>query len=242
MMWAWSFACRTVPEVAALLGALAKHRYVRETDHRLHRILDQTLAEHATFRPRALELEALKRSDPDFDLSSRDPRLWRPASLDEIIEALTIFWSGSNASRLARQALRSQFEELGLELPTRSPFESDPEEPEHPELIELSWTLLPVVDLDAERHAGALAAMLEAAEEVDVSTPIEQEGPELGVIELLEGAPRGVLVSDFVVWSESPYAYADYVFRGASKMAKLVDPPQGPLDADDDDDGDDGDE
>jgi hypothetical protein len=232
MMWAWSFACRTVPEVAALLGALGKHRYVREADHRLHRLIDRTLSEHPTFRPRALELEALERADPDFDLSSRDPRLWRPASLDEIIEALSIFWSGSDASRLARQDLRFQIEELGLDLPRREPFEGDPEDPEHPELIQLSWTLLPIVDLDPERHAGALNAMLEAAEEVDVSAPIEQEGPEIGALELIEGAPRGVLVSDLLVWSEPPYAYADYVFRGASKVAKLVDPPEGPHDLD----------
>ncbi|HEU4411083.1 MAG TPA: hypothetical protein VFS43_37870 [Polyangiaceae bacterium] len=77
--------------------------------------------------------------------------------------------------------------------------------------------------------------MLEASEEVDVSAPVEQEGPELGALELLEGAPRGVLLSDFLVWSEPPYAYADYVFRGASKMAKLVDPPQGERDLDDED-------
>ncbi len=233
MMWAWSFACRTVPEVAALLTALGKHRYVREVDHRVHRVLDLCLADHPLFRRHAAELASLRRADPEFDLASRDPRLWRLASLEEIVEALTVFWSNSDASRLAQAALRAQFHELGLEIAGRAPFASDPEEPEHPPLIELSWSLLPIVDLDAERHAGALGAMLEAAEEVDVASPIEQEGPELGAIELLEGAPRGVLVGDFLVWSEPPYAYADYVFRGASKMARLVDPPEGQRDLDD---------
>lgn len=232
MMWAWSFACRTAPEVASLLGALGKHRYVREVDHRLHRLIDLTLADHPRFQRHAAELEALRRSDPEFDLSSRDPRLWRPASLDEIIEALSVFWSGSDASRLAGETLRAHIDGLGLVLPDREPFAGDPEDPEHPQLIELSWTLLPVVDLDAERHAGALAAMLEAAEEVDVSAAIEQEGPELGALELIAGAPRGVLGGDFLVWSEPPYAYADYIFRGASKMARLVDPPEGLRDLD----------
>ena len=41
------------------------------------------------------------------------------------------------------------------------------------------------------------------------------------------GAPNGVLNDDFMVWSDPPYAYADYVFRGAAKAAKLVDPPIG---------------
>ena len=36
-----------------------------------------------------------------------------------------------------------------------------------------------------------------------------------------------MLPEDFLVWSEGPYPYADYVFRGAAKAAKLVDPPEG---------------
>lgn len=233
MMWAWSFSCRTVQEVSALLTALGKHRYVREVDHRIHRLLDRVLDDHPAFARHAAELAALERSDPEFDLSSRDPRLWRPATVDEVNQALACFWSGTDASRLARQRLRTELEALGLEVSIREPFDADPEEPDHPELIELSWTLTPVVDLDAERHAGALSAMLEAGDEVDVSAAIEQEGPELGAVELIDGAPRGVLTGEFLVWSEGPYAYADYVFRGASKMAKLVDPPEGERDLDD---------
>lgn len=236
MMWAWSFSCRTPQEVAALLRALGKHRYVREVDHKLHRLVDLVLADQPLFARHAAELASLRRSDPEFDLSSLDPRLWRSASADEVSEALSAFWSGSDASRLARQSLRSQLEALGLEVPEGQPFLGDPEEPGHPQLVQLSWTLAPVVDLDAERHAGALKAMLEAAEEVDVSAPVEQEGPDLGPLELLEGAPRGVLVGEFVVWSEAPYSYADYVFRGASKMAGLVDPPEGERDLDDEED------
>ena len=40
-------------------------------------------------------------------------------------------------------------------------------------------------------------------------------------------APNGALADDLIIWSDGPYAYADYVFRGASKGAKLVEPPVG---------------
>jgi hypothetical protein len=29
------------------------------------------------------------------------------------------------------------------------------------------------------------------------------------------------------VWSDGPYSYSDYVFRGVAKAAKLVEPPIG---------------
>jgi hypothetical protein len=227
MMWAWSFACRTADEVGSLLRALGKHRYVREVDHRLHRLVDLALADEPPFASRAAELEALCKADPEFDLSSRDPRLWRPASVDEVAAALSAFWSGAERARRAGDDLLARLDALGLPRPEYAPFEGDPEDPEHPQLVQLSWTLHSVVDLDPERHAGALRAMLEAGEEVDVSAPVEQEGPDLGAAELARGAPRGVLAGDFLVWSDGPYAYADYVFRGASKMAGLVDPPEG---------------
>ena len=55
----------------------------------------------------------------------------------------------------------------------------------------------------------------------------DREAAILASPELTLGAPNGVLADDFLVWSEGPYAYADYVFRGASKAARLVDPPVG---------------
>jgi hypothetical protein len=94
-------------------------------------------------------------------------------------------------------------------------------------LILLDWVLLPVDELDADRHAGALSALEDCGDEISPSVPVYQEAMVLAAAELCDGAPNGVLSEDFVVWSEGPYAYADYVFRGASKAAKLVDPPVG---------------
>jgi len=91
----------------------------------------------------------------------------------------------------------------------------------------LDWVLLPIDELDADRHKGVLDALEGSREEVNPSAPIYQEGPTISAVELADGAPNGVLVGEFLMWSEPPYAYADYVFRGASKVAKLVSAPVG---------------
>ena len=127
----------------------------------------------------------------------------------------------------ARERLLDGIEELELYGDDHAPFSSSPEEPPHPELVLLDWVLLPVDELDADRHAGALAALEESGEEIDPSAPMYQEATVLAASELVLGAPNGVLAEDFLVWSEGPYPYADYVFRGASKAAKLVEPPVG---------------
>ncbi len=91
----------------------------------------------------------------------------------------------------------------------------------------MDWVLLPVDELDTDKHKGALDALTEAQEEVRASAAVHQEGPTLSEPELIGGVLDGKLIDEFVVWSEVPYAYADYVFRGASKAAKLPAPPTG---------------
>ena len=59
------------------------------------------------------------------------------------------------------------------------------------------------------------------------SAPIYQEGPAIALSELCEGMRDGELCDEWLVWSEPPLSYADYVFRGASKAAKLDEPPVG---------------
>jgi hypothetical protein len=227
MMLAWSFSARTADEVAALLRALGRHRYVREADLRVHFAVDRALSADPTFGPRAAAFEARRKREPELDLRSRDPSLWRPASVDEIVAALTTFWTPDEAGLGARARLLDVLEELDLAGAEHEPFASPAEEPPHPELILLDWVLLPVDELDADRHAGALTALEESGEEINPSAVIYQEATVLSAAELVRGAPNGALVDDFVVWSDGPYPYADYVFRGASKMAKLVEPPVG---------------
>lgn len=227
MMLAWSFAARTVEEVTRLIRTLGKHRYVHEVDHRLHWAVDAALAAHPTFAPHAAAFEALRRADPGLDPASRDPRLHRPAPADEIIAALSIFWAPDEAGAAARERLLGVLVAARLSVGDHEPWHASQEEPPHPELIQLDWVLLPVDELDADRHAGALDALEDSDEEINPSLPIYQEGPILAAPELTRGAPNGVLPEDFLVWSEGPYPYADYVFRGAAKAAKLVDPPEG---------------
>ncbi|NUQ73814.1 MAG: hypothetical protein HUU21_09680 [Polyangiaceae bacterium] len=229
MMLAWSFAARSVEEVARLLRALSKNRYVSEIDFRIHWAVDHALHDLPAFAPHAAAFEAKRAREHDIDLASRDPRLFRQALMEETIAALEAFWSPNDADAADRYRTRLRQALAGAGIPPaeHDPFASPPDEPPHPELILLDWVYLPVDELDADRHAGALAAMEEAQEEVHASAPVYVEGPILAAPELCEGAPNGVLREDFLVWSDGPYSYSDYVFRGVSKAAKLVDPPTG---------------
>jgi hypothetical protein len=228
MMFAWSFAAKNLDELGRLLRALGKHRYVEEVDHRIHWMVDEALRDHPLFAPHAQAFDRRRVKNIDLEIASRDPSLWRTAPLDEIVAALSAFWSDHPLALERRDRLREIVERAGLPVPEHAPFESSPESPPHPELIQLDWVLYPVDQLDAERHQGALDAMEEWGEEIEnPSAPIYQEGPVLALPELCEGMKEGRLVSEWLVWSEPPLSYADYVFRGASKAAKLEEPPVG---------------
>ncbi|MEZ4298843.1 MAG: hypothetical protein R3B70_28085 [Polyangiaceae bacterium] len=224
MMVAWSFSAKTLDELARLLRALGKHRYVEEVDHRLHWMVDEVLRDLPLFAPHAAAFDARRARERDLDPASRDPSLWRPAPLDEVVAALAAFWTDDRAPE-RRDRLRELIASAGLPLAEHPPFEAPPDEPPHPELILLDWVLLPIDELDADRHRGALEAMEEWAEEVpSPSASIYQEGPTLALPELCDGMRDGELAADWLVWSEPPFSYADYVFRGASKAARLDDP------------------
>jgi hypothetical protein len=232
-MLAWAFPCKTPDEVGALLRALGKHRYVRDADLRIHWAVDAALGEREPFAAHARAFSARRKAERDLDPSSYDPSLWRTASADDVAAALSAFWEPGDDAREAAARLKMLLQHEGLPIAEHEPFDGDPEYPDHPALILLSWTLLPIEELDAERHAGALKAMADAGEEVDLTAPVEQEGPDIGLVELTRGASNGVLVADWLVWADGPYSYSDYVFRGACKMAKLPDPPEGLRDLDD---------
>jgi hypothetical protein len=227
MMHAWSFAARTLDEIERLLRALGRHRYVREADHRLHFAVDEALAEVSPFAEQHAAFRRRLAADPTLDVASRDPRLWRSAGLDEVLAVLVAFWAPTPAAAVFAERLERALDATGLPRPDHAPFACPPDSPAHPELVLLDWELLPVGDLDPERHAGALAAMEDSGDEAHPTAPVYHEGPILALPELTAGAPNGVLVEDFLIWSDGPYAYADYVFRGAAKAAKLFEPPIG---------------
>jgi hypothetical protein len=231
-MLAWSFSARTLDEVAALLRAMGRHRYVRETSHALHWSVDEALSDLPPFAARAAAFRARRDREPGLDVTSRDPSLWAYADTEVVIEALGVFWTKGERAVKATERLREILEESELGVATHAPFEADPEEPPHPELILLDWEFFPIDELDPERHEGALRALELAGEEVHVSAPVYQESACLAYPELAEGAPQGVLPTDFLIWSDGAYSYVDYVFRGVAKAARLVDPPVGIRDLD----------
>jgi hypothetical protein len=226
-MLAWSFSARTLDEVAALLRAMGRHRYVRETSHAIHWTVDQALSDRPVFAARAAAFQARRDREAELDVTSRDPSLWAYADTEVIIEALAVFWTRGEEAEKAKERLRAILQESELGLAGHPPFRTDPEEPPHPELILLDWEFFPIDELDSERHEGALRALELAGEEVDVSAPVYQEGACLAYPELAHGALHGVLPTDFLIWSDGAYSYVDYVFRGVAKAARLVDPPVG---------------
>jgi len=234
MMLGWTFAARLVDEVARLLRSMQKHRYLKEVDHRIHWTVDAALSDIPAFAARAKAFQAQLAKEPDIHPGSRDPRLWSPASVEEVIAALTAFWGPDTPSEKRCEQLGAILREAGLPQSEHEPFEADPEAPPFPELILLDWVFLPVDELDTERHAGVLAALEDAQEEVSASEPVYVEGPSISFSELATGAPFGILEDDLYLWADGPYAYLDYVFRGVSKSAKLEEPPVGPRDDEDD--------
>ena len=228
MMVAWSFAATTLDELGRLLRSLGKHRYVDEVEHQLHWMVDAALRDLPLFAAHASAFDARRAKSPDLDVASRDPSLWRSAPLDEILAALAAFWSGDPAADARRERLRALVAGAGLPLADHEPFSAPPDSPPHPELVLLDWALLPIDQLDADRHRGALDAMEEWGEEIpSPSAPIYQEGPTIALPELCAGMQDGKLVAEWLVWSEPPVSYADYVFRGASKAARLDEAPVG---------------
>jgi hypothetical protein len=253
MMLAWEIPARTVDELARFLRALGKNRYVESVEHRLHVVVDRALSPglgafvpgspHERVALAAAELEALLRRAPELDVRSRDPRLFRPVTLDEIVLVMRSFWEDEHRAR-ARARLADAMTAWGLSLGEHAPFGASPDETVHPELVQLDWTLLPVDELDPELHAGALAAMEDSGDEATPGEALYVEGPLLAYPELSlarggAGAPPASEPSArlelpegaFLVWCDGPYSYADYVLRGACKAAKL-DRPTGMRDLD----------
>jgi len=231
-MLAWTFSARTLDEVGALLRAMGRHRYVREADLSLHWSVDAALADRAPFAERAAAFRERRAKERDLDPGSRDPSLWKYADTEIIVEALAAFWTPGASAELARDKLRDALVGAEIEPPAHAPFQSNPEEPPHPELVLLDWEFFPIDELDPERHSGALRALELAGEAVDTSAPVYVEGVAISYPELVGGAPRGVLPVDFLVWCDGDYSYVDYVFRGVAKAARLVDPPVGIRDID----------
>ena len=222
MMYGWTFSVPTVHDFARLLRALSKHRYLASVDHSLHFAVDAALSDLGGFEEHHQAHQARCVADPALELDSRDPRLWRVANVEEVGDALALFWSTAPFARAARGRLGEELRAAGLPLLEHEAFRVGPDDGPHPELVRLDWRLLCPDELDSERHAGALRAMEKEQEEVAASEAPLIEGLLLTEPELVGcRAPTEV-----IFWADGPYSYCDYVFRGAAKSAKL---PEGPV-------------
>src|SRR5689334_11104507 len=120
MMVAWSFSAKTLDELGRLLRSLGKHRYVQEVDHRIHWMLDEALRDLPLFAPHAAAFDQRRRREPGLEPASRDPSLWRPAPLDEVMAVLSAFWIDDRAEE-RRERLRELIAAAGLPLSGHPP-------------------------------------------------------------------------------------------------------------------------
>lgn len=221
-MEAFPLPVRTADDAARLVRALGKHRYVGGRVILVH-ALAADLGDDSELGRWAAGVLA----DPDVDAASRDERLTRQASEEDLARILLAYW-GEDAT--ARTRLAERLAKLELPVGDGEPFDEANEEDIHPLLVDAGWELLPLAALDPERHRGAIAAFsdplwFESArfeeENAIPKTAHLQELPALGPVELLRGADGGSLTAELVLWIGGDETYQDYVLRGALRAAKL---------------------
>jgi hypothetical protein len=223
-----------VEQLLRLVRALGTHRYVAGRLHLVHAFVAASVPDDAVgvlAEMRAWALSLVGRGNDGLDLASRDERLWRRCSDAELVASLEAFWTPGARSTAARETLESFLRSHGLEPNGRALFDESSEDRIHPLAVDAGWELVPLRELDAERHKGAIAAFgtslaFETArfdEETAIpSTPHLYELPAIGPAELLGAADdEGALGQRFVVWAQGNETYLDYVFRGIERAAKL---------------------
>jgi hypothetical protein len=224
-----------VDEALRAVRALGAHRYVAGRLHLVHAFALAALPEggaEVLAEARAWARGTL--AEAHVDAASRDEALWRRCSDAEVAAVLDGFWSPGAEAAAARAALGELLARHELEVAAHQPFDEAAEESMHPVLVDAGWELLPLAQLDPERHRGAIAAFGDALafesacfeEETAIPPPVHlYELPAMGAVELLHGAgDDGALAAPLVVWAEGDDTYLDYVVRGVRKVAKLPEP------------------
>jgi len=229
---------RTGQDAIRLVRALGAHRYVSGRLHVIHAFAFDALGgEDESGQPRAALAEARRwardvLSDPSIELDSKDPRLFRHASPEELLGVLEGFWVPGRAADVAHERLLDALDALGLGIPIHVPFDETVEDDLHPLLVDAGWELLSLAELDPVRHRGVIeaygepihyeAARFEEENAIPRRAPL-QELPALGVVELVRGVDAtGELVEPLVLWTEGDEVYQDYLLRGVERAAKLT--------------------
>lgn len=224
---------RTGEELVRFVQALGKHRYAASRLHLVH-LFAVEAASKATGDPVLADAAAWARelrADATVDVASKDERLHRRASDAELVAVLNAFWAAPSAPA-AHELLAVRLASIDAAIPSPAPlpFDEEREEDVFPVLVDAGWELVPIAQLDPERHKGVIGALddLEVArfeEENAVPRVVPlHELPLLGAPELLaafDEDDHGVR-APFVLWQTGHEAYLDYVLRGVLKAAKLA--------------------
>jgi hypothetical protein len=221
-------------DLVRFTATLGKHRYVASRLHLVHAFVFEAIeAAGGSCPPATADAIAWARraiGSGAIDLASRDERLYRRASDAELVAALEAFW-GEGASPRVRGRLEERLAAIGAPAiadPSVLPFDETREDELFPVLLDVGWELLPLTQLDPERHRGAIQCFddFEVArfEEESAIPPrvTLHELPSLGSVELLHAFDDGGLLrAPFVLWQEGHEAYLDYVLRGVLRAARL---------------------
>ncbi len=206
-MWSREIPAETFDEALRVIRALGKHRYVAGRTHMVHALAAADVLDWA----RDVTL------DDDIDKASRDERLTRAITDDELCAVLASYWSEDTGAR-ACDALLERLERFTVDI------HASDDDDVFPLLVDAGWELLRLGELDAERHRGAIEAYGERIaydvarfEEEEAAEPVAylQELPAMGPSELI----RGTL--PLTLWLAGNETYQDYVIRGVLRAAKL---------------------
>jgi hypothetical protein len=223
----------TASEAIRVVRALGSHRYVAGRLVLVHAPVFDALdvPEAAAPLTDAIAWARTVLSDPDVDASSKDERLFRTASAEELVSALEGFWTVASVTDRVQMRLMNRLQALDLEVGAHAPFDESAEDDLHPVLIDAGWELHPLVALDPVRHKGAIEAFDEpilfasARFEEENAIPSRrhlQELPAFGAVELLRGVDGdGRLIEPLVLWTEGNDTYQDYVLRGVLRAARV---------------------
>jgi hypothetical protein len=231
-MIALELGATRVDEALRVVQALGAHRYVGGHLHIVHAFAIAAMPDDASgVLAEAIAWAKDALADERVDAASRDGSPVRRRSDAELAAILDGFWTPGPRSRKARDALATLIERYHLPLAGHAPFDESTEPEIHPLLIDAGWELLPLSQLDKERHAGGIGAFgdppaFESARlgEQATTPPTAHlvELPAIGPVELLRGArDDGTLAQSLVVWLEGNETYLDYVMRGVRRAAKL---------------------
>jgi hypothetical protein len=222
--------------------ALGQHRYVASRLHLVHAFAVEAACAASEFEADDPALADAKvwaaavLADPSIDRASKDERLHRRATDAELVAVLSAFWNAGERRERASLALAERLVEIGATPPDLAalPFDESTEEDMFPVLVDAGWELLPLAQLDAERHKGAMGAFDDALafdvakfEEENAVPPTVtlHELPAVGAVELLAAIDGdGELRAPFVLWTSGNETYVDYVLRGVMKAAKITVP------------------